>query len=188
MEFAPTFGSIGDFIAICQLAIRLGQALGVGCGGISSSATDHQDLRKQLDVFVQISMHVSYALTWGMILLPSFCTNGLRTKARALRVTDRTEQVVSSKQELEAHSSLSGLCQTIQTVIAESGGLIKDALDRFVPKYGDSLQPSGSGNAARDALRKVEWMAREKDRFRALKEKLQRNTELLTLLVGIANQ
>jgi len=58
MPFAVTFGSVGDFIAICQVAAKLGKALGNGhCG----SSTEYQDLRKELDIFVQVLTHVSAA-------------------------------------------------------------------------------------------------------------------------------
>jgi len=63
MEVALTFGSIGDIIAVCQLAIQLAKALGVDGSGASASATDYQELRKDLDTFVQILMHVSYRCT-----------------------------------------------------------------------------------------------------------------------------
>ncbi|KAK3349545.1 hypothetical protein B0T25DRAFT_482206 [Lasiosphaeria hispida] len=58
MEVALTFGSLGDIIAVCQIAIQLGKALGVGCAGGSSSAREYQELRSDLDTFVQVLMHV----------------------------------------------------------------------------------------------------------------------------------
>lgn len=58
MPFAATFGSVGDFIAICQVAVKLGQALGDGYRG---SRTEYQHLRKELDTFVQVLTHVSAA-------------------------------------------------------------------------------------------------------------------------------
>lgn len=58
MPFAATFGSVGDFIAICQVAAKLGKALGNGyCG----SSTEYRDLREELDIFVQVLTHVSAA-------------------------------------------------------------------------------------------------------------------------------
>ncbi len=61
MDFSLTFGSLGDIIAVCQLTIQLGRALGVGA---ASSATSYQALRKDLDTFVQVLMHVSTSPTW----------------------------------------------------------------------------------------------------------------------------
>jgi len=59
MSFAATFGSVGDFITICQLAAQLSKALGDGYGG---SCTEYQDLRKELDVFVQALTQVSESI------------------------------------------------------------------------------------------------------------------------------
>lgn len=58
MPFAATFGSVGDFIAICQVAATLGKALGDGYGG---SSTEYRDLRNELDILVQVLTHVSAA-------------------------------------------------------------------------------------------------------------------------------
>lgn len=55
MEATLTFGSIGDIIAVCQLAVQLGKVLGVGA---ASSAGIYEALRKDLDTFVQVLMHV----------------------------------------------------------------------------------------------------------------------------------
>ncbi len=52
MEVGFTFGSLGEIIAICQIAIRLRKALGLG------STREYQDLRKDLNTFVQVLMHV----------------------------------------------------------------------------------------------------------------------------------
>jgi hypothetical protein len=55
MSFAPTFGSLGDFVTVCQLATQLGKALGDGYGGSSS---EYQELRGGLDTLVQVLTHV----------------------------------------------------------------------------------------------------------------------------------
>ncbi|KAK0647092.1 hypothetical protein B0T16DRAFT_414687 [Cercophora newfieldiana] len=55
MSFAATFGSVGDFISICQIAIQLSKALGDGYG---SSSTEYQDLRKELDTFAQVVTYI----------------------------------------------------------------------------------------------------------------------------------
>jgi len=59
MEFALTFGGLGDIIAVCQLAIRLGRALGVGCSA-AGSAKEYRDVREDLDTFVRILMEVQF--------------------------------------------------------------------------------------------------------------------------------
>ncbi|UPK95737.1 hypothetical protein LCI18_006672 [Fusarium solani-melongenae] len=58
MEVALTFGSLGDIIAICQVAIQLGRAIGVGSGVVGESAKEYQDFREDLDAFVRILMQV----------------------------------------------------------------------------------------------------------------------------------
>lgn len=59
MEVALTFGSLGDIIQLCQLAIQLGRAVGVGCGAVGESAKEYQELRHDLDFFVRILMQVN---------------------------------------------------------------------------------------------------------------------------------
>jgi hypothetical protein len=51
MSAAFTFGSIGDIIAICQIAWSLGKAL-------SDSAEDYQNIKHDLETFTQILMQV----------------------------------------------------------------------------------------------------------------------------------
>ncbi|KAH7254936.1 hypothetical protein MRS44_016409 [Fusarium solani] len=58
MEVALTFGSLGDIIAICQVAVQLGRAIGVGSGVVGESAKEYQDFREDLDAFVRILMQV----------------------------------------------------------------------------------------------------------------------------------
>ncbi|KAI0005667.1 hypothetical protein F4779DRAFT_597903 [Xylariaceae sp. FL0662B] len=52
MEAALTFGSVGDIIALCQIAIQLGRALA------GNSAKEYRDLRQDLDVFIGILVEV----------------------------------------------------------------------------------------------------------------------------------
>ncbi|KAM0440867.1 hypothetical protein ACHAPT_000169 [Fusarium lateritium] len=56
MEVALTFGSLGDIIQLCQLAIQLGKAVGGAAGG--ESAKEYQELGDDLDSFVRILMQV----------------------------------------------------------------------------------------------------------------------------------
>ncbi|KAH6892940.1 hypothetical protein B0T10DRAFT_481129 [Thelonectria olida] len=53
MEAALTFGSLGDIIAVCQLAFQLAQAIHDRTG-----VKEYQNLRDSLDKFVQVLMHV----------------------------------------------------------------------------------------------------------------------------------
>jgi len=59
METALTFGSLGDIIARRQLTIQLRRALGRGRGAIGSSSEEYQELRRNLDLFVQILLQVN---------------------------------------------------------------------------------------------------------------------------------
>ncbi|KAK9794209.1 hypothetical protein SCARD494_05786 [Seiridium cardinale] len=58
MEFAATFGSLGDIIAVCQLTIQLSRALGIGTAQASASAKEYQELHKELDIFTAILVNV----------------------------------------------------------------------------------------------------------------------------------
>ncbi|KAF5010875.1 hypothetical protein FDECE_2982 [Fusarium decemcellulare] len=61
MEVALTFGSVGDIIALCQLAAQLGRAVGVG-GGDGESVKEYQQLRQDLDLLVRILVEVMTTL------------------------------------------------------------------------------------------------------------------------------
>src|SRR4051812_40391964 len=56
MEVAVTFGSLGDIMAICHVALQLGRALATGADG--TSAKEYQALRNDLDTFVEVLMQV----------------------------------------------------------------------------------------------------------------------------------
>ncbi|WAO95610.1 Stress-response A/B barrel domain-containing protein [Fusarium falciforme] len=58
MEVALTFGSLGDIIAICQVAVQLRRAIGVGSEVVGESAKEYQDFREDLDTFVCILMQI----------------------------------------------------------------------------------------------------------------------------------
>jgi len=55
MSFAATFGSVGDFITVCQLIAQVSKALGDGYG---SSSIEYQDLRRELDTFAEVVKYV----------------------------------------------------------------------------------------------------------------------------------
>lgn len=55
MEVTLTFGSVGDIIALCNLAVKLGRALGESpCG----SAKVYRDLQRDLDISVRVLSRV----------------------------------------------------------------------------------------------------------------------------------
>ncbi|SPQ23306.1 da148293-8f97-42f1-93ff-fcc8079fafbe [Thermothielavioides terrestris] len=58
MEVALTFGSLGDIIAICQLCVQLSRALGLGRKAVGGSALEYQELRKDLNLFIQVLLQV----------------------------------------------------------------------------------------------------------------------------------
>lgn len=58
MEVALTFGSLGDIIQLCQIAVQLGRAVGVGCGAPGQSVEEYRELRDDLDFFVRILTQV----------------------------------------------------------------------------------------------------------------------------------
>ncbi|KAL6411861.1 hypothetical protein AUP68_04240 [Ilyonectria robusta] len=151
MEVALTFGSLGDIIAVCQLAIQLGRAIGVGSGAVGKSAKEYQDFREDLDSFVRILM-----------------------------------QVVATYQQHESSPYLDGLDKAAKSVIDQCGSLIQDTLEHVHPKYYDSLRVGGSGKKVKDIYRKVEWMTRETDRLRHVREKLQDGVQRLSLLTTLA--
>ncbi|KAK4153252.1 hypothetical protein C8A00DRAFT_15503 [Chaetomidium leptoderma] len=55
MEVGVTFGSLGDIIVVCQIAIQLGRAI---CDSQHGSAKAYQGLREELGMFVKILMQV----------------------------------------------------------------------------------------------------------------------------------
>jgi hypothetical protein len=69
MEVALTFGSLGDIIAIWQLAIKLRRVLGHGCDAIGSSSKEYQELRRDLDLFVQVLLQVNQTPAFS----PCYC-------------------------------------------------------------------------------------------------------------------
>lgn len=99
MEVALTFGSLGDIIQLCQLAIQLGRAVGVGCGAVSESAKEYQRVRDDLDTFVHILMQArapnpSLGLPNKLLLANNKCAKGGCdvSTARALAVPPRPRQ------------------------------------------------------------------------------------------------
>jgi hypothetical protein len=96
-------------------------------------------------------------------------------------------QVVSTYQQQENSIYLSELDRITKAVVEECASSIEGALRRFRDKYHGSLHHAeGSGSKLYDGYKKLEWAFREKEQLQGLREKLQRNTERLSLLAGLA--
>ncbi|OIW29088.1 hypothetical protein CONLIGDRAFT_633272 [Coniochaeta ligniaria NRRL 30616] len=147
MSAALTFGSVGDIIAVCGLAVELSKALSSARG----SAKEYQVLRKDLDQFVQVLM-----------------------------------QVIATYEQFEDSPSLESLRHVAKAVVDECGILIGEVLHELRERYGDSLQPGGSGNRVKDAYKKVEFSVRERDRVQLLQESLSKAIGRLGLLSSCA--
>ncbi|KAF5013989.1 hypothetical protein FDECE_19 [Fusarium decemcellulare] len=97
MEVALTFGSLGDIIQLCQLAIQLGRAVGVGCGAVGESAKEYQELHGDLDFFVRILIQVKTNFS----RLPSSYTNICATLlARADEVHKLVSESRASQEDM----------------------------------------------------------------------------------------
>lgn len=70
MEFALTFGSVGDIIQLCLIAKQFYEAVGVGHDAVGQSATQYQELRQELDLLRQILFQVSKARVCNYITRP----------------------------------------------------------------------------------------------------------------------
>lgn len=79
MDIAFTFGSLGDIIQLCQLAIQLGRAVGIGGAAVNgNSCQEYQQLRDDLDLFVGVLMQASHALD----LLHRLCSTASNVKTQ----------------------------------------------------------------------------------------------------------
>ena len=143
---AVTFGSIGDIIAVCQLAVQLGRALSDAAG----SAIRYQELRADLNTFANILM-----------------------------------QVVATYEQRDFSPYMIQLDVATKEVVDDCAVLIQEVLDRLQARYGSSLAPSGTGSKMKDTYKKTEFCFAEKERLAAVQEKLRKNTERLTLLIGL---
>lgn len=96
-------------------------------------------------------------------------------------------KVVATYQQHET-PCLQGLDAVSKTVVDNCTTLIQDALNHLQLYYGSSLTKEGSGNKARDILKRVEWCVREKTRLGALRAGLQQGTQRLTLLSNLSGR
>lgn len=54
------FSSLGDTVRLCEVAIRLGRAIGVGCGVAGGeSSREYRELQDDLDIFIKTLTEVS---------------------------------------------------------------------------------------------------------------------------------
>jgi hypothetical protein len=147
MSAALTFGSVGDIITLCSLAVELSRAL----GGSRGSAKEYQMLQKDLDQFVQVLM-----------------------------------RVIATYEQFERSHWLDSLGHVTKAIVDECGSLIGEVLRKLREKYGDSLQPGGSGNRVKDVYKKLEFSVRERDRIQLLQGSLNKAISRLSLLSSCA--
>ena len=76
----------------------------------------------------------------------------------------------------------------IHSLASQCHSMIKDALDRIVPKYSDNLQVGGPRTRSTQAHRKLQWAISERQRMLSLRDKLRTASATLTVLVGLATQ
>lgn len=171
METALTFGSVGDIIAICQIVIELSRALGSSSG----SARQYQDLREDLESFTRTLMQVSTST-----LSLSHTKHGLGD--------DDSYQVIAIYERHEDSPWLNNLDKEIRRVVDDCAVSLRETLNYFHVKYHRHLQPGGSSNAVKDAVKKLEWSFTEKDKILALQEKMKAVVGNLTLLTAVAAQ
>ncbi|KAK6084621.1 hypothetical protein SCUP515_01117 [Seiridium cupressi] len=102
MEFAATFGSLGDIIAVCQLTIQLSRALGIGTAQASASAKEYQELRKELDIFTAILVNECHDLIQSSLdrLVPKY-HDSLKPEGSGSRIKDGVRKVEWSVREKE---------------------------------------------------------------------------------------
>jgi hypothetical protein len=94
--------------------------------------------------------------------------------------------VIATYPQHESSLYLQELDAVTKQVVDECAELIRQALARWQKKYGEALAPEGSGNALKDAGRKLEWRLREKERVAELRARLDQGVQRLTLLGALA--
>lgn len=145
MAFAPSFGSVGDFLSITILIKDIALALDE-CRG---SAHKYQQLRQGLDVLGETIRHVENAY-------------------------QNPELVVSNDASATATRLISQIHQSLA-----------DFKSQKLQKYATSLSPGGSGNAFKDAARKIQFKFDEKD-IENFQREVMTNNMLLTILLEVS--
>ncbi|KAG8407245.1 hypothetical protein J3458_020734 [Metarhizium acridum] len=97
-------------------------------------------------------------------------------------------QVIATYEQYEPSPWLDSVEKEIKLAIHDCAGVVRGALERFVPKYNQSLQPGGSGRMLRDVFKKVEWVFAEKKNLDKLHNKLRTYSDRIALLVAIAGR
>lgn len=176
MEVALTFGSLGDLMSLSQLAIQLGcTVVAVGAALRGDSAREYQQLRHDLDLFINVLMQASYAQCYHTSSFYSI--DSINTK---------TGQVVATYQQHELTPYLQGLDFVSKQVVENCTTLIRNTLHHLQSHYGSSLAKDGPGNKVKDVRKRIEWLIREKERPRALREALKEEMQRLALLSSLA--
>jgi hypothetical protein len=147
MSAALTFGSVGDVIALCGLAVELSRALSHARG----SAAEYRCLRNDVDQFIEV-----------------------------------LKQVIATYQQFQPSPWLDGLANVTKSIVAECSSLLQEVLAFVQGKYGDSLQPGGSGNTIKDICKKLEFSLKERDKIQLLNRKLNNAAGRLGLLSSCA--
>ncbi|KAJ4289909.1 hypothetical protein N0V88_006704 [Collariella sp. IMI 366227] len=166
MEVVLTFGSLGDIIVVCQLAIQLSRAIKDNLG--HGSAKKFHRLRKELGLFVKV------------------CEPSIPGSAQTHNADNGISQkVVATYSQHEFTLYLEELDTATLVVVNECGDLIQEALDRW-HKYHEALSSEGSGNGLKSIVKKIEWSLRDQKRMKELQKKLDQGVQRLTLLGALA--
>lgn len=173
MELALTFGSLGDIIQLCQIGIQLSRAIGLGCDAVGQSAVEYEELRREINTFVRILMQV---------ILNS------NSKASNVCLLTTQFQVIATYEQHEASPYLHDLNVASRDVVEQCSHHMMDVYKHFTERYGNTLDPGGSGNKFRDICKKVQWSTSEGERIACLKDRLRDGITRLNLLGNLVTQ
>jgi hypothetical protein len=164
MSVGITFGSLGDLIAVSEIAWSLGKALNDSRGSIN----EYNCLGKELENFSKTFQQVSQS---------GVCVKGCLLNW----------QVVALWQNYENCPELEELAETSKTIANETIDLLTTFRDKLNRIYGKSFDNNGSGNRAKDAGKKIRWLT-EKNDIAELRRKLRGSSETITMLTLAANR
>jgi len=146
MSFAPSFGSVGDFIAI---SILIKDAI-VALDDTRGSASEYQQLIREL-----LSLERAF-LEAGMLC----------------QIPDPTPELVAISIQIRRITDQCKVC--IENFLGP------------IYEYTDSFRPGGSGNAFRDAFRKIKWKF-EKEKITAFHNEIATHGMAMGILFQGAN-
>jgi hypothetical protein len=155
-----SFGSVGDIIAVGQIALQLAQALSDSRG----SAKEYRELMSELQTFDQALLQVRRPLILLAMMRSWFW------------------QVVALWQNYEESPELTEMGTITEHTVKEFRKTLLSFRLKVDKKYGTSLAAGSSGNWAKDAVKKVEWL-KEKEDVLELRRKLQMASDTITMLV-----